>query len=130
MLKLVRVLHFIDNVSEWSGKIFSFAGLVLVGVVLSEVTCRYLLNNPTEWVYETSLYIFGAMFMIGGAYTLLHGGHVNVDIVHTRLSPRARAITDIVTFVFFFIFPYNHGLLRTNYFLLPVVSKVSLGRGP
>ena len=99
-----KVLKMADAIGEWSGKIFSSLIPILMLVVLTEVAMRYVFNNPTIWTYETSTFIFGAAFMLGGAYTLIHKGHVKVDILYTRLSPRTRAIMDVVTFVFFLIF--------------------------
>lgn len=42
--------------------------------------------------------------MLGGAYTLLHGSHVKMDVLYVRLSTRGRAILDIVTFAVFLFF--------------------------
>ena len=104
MRKLENSLHFIDYMSEWSGKIFSFLFVVLMCVVLIEVVMRYVLNNPTKWAHEMSLYFFGGAINLGAAYTLFHKGHVTMDVVHSRLSLRGRAIMDIATFIFFFVF--------------------------
>jgi TRAP-type mannitol/chloroaromatic compound transport system permease small subunit len=48
--------------------------------------------------------LYGTLFMIGGAYTLLHQGHVRIDIVYNVLSPRAQQIFDSVVYVVFFLF--------------------------
>ena len=42
MQKLTSFLHFIDSISDWSGKIISFLLLGLIGIILIEVVCRYL----------------------------------------------------------------------------------------
>jgi TRAP-type mannitol/chloroaromatic compound transport system permease small subunit len=51
-----------------------------------------------------STFLFAGAVMLGGAYTLLHGSHVKMDVVYTRLSTRGRAILDIVTFAVFLFF--------------------------
>ena len=104
MRKLENFLHFIDSISDWSGKIFSLLLLILLGVMLIEVVMRYIFNDPTIWGHEMGLYIFGAIIMLGGAYTLLHKGHVCMDAVHSKLSQKGRAIMDVATFIFFLIF--------------------------
>jgi len=74
-------------------------------ILFYEVVMRYVFNRPTIWVHETSGYFFGALFVLGGAYTLLHNGHVNVEILHVHLPVRARAAVDILTSgVFFLLF--------------------------
>jgi len=50
------------------------------------------------------LFTFGAYIVLGGAYTHLTGGHVNVDIIWGRLGPRGRAMLDVITSVFAFLF--------------------------
>jgi TRAP-type mannitol/chloroaromatic compound transport system permease small subunit len=103
--KLEKVLTYIDLVSEWTGKATSYLVLVLTGTVTYEVVCRYAFNAPTIWAQESSTYLYGAFFMLGGAYVLLHDGHVRVDIFYSRLSQRGKAIVDLITFpVFFFLF--------------------------
>ena len=59
---------------------------------------------------ELVMYLHGCVFMIGIAFTLKEGGHVRVDVLHEKLSEKAKAIIDIIgTLLFlmpfcFFIF--------------------------
>ncbi len=69
-----------------------------------EVVMRYLFNMPTIWVHEASYLLFGMQYLMAGAFALLHGAHVRVDIVYVKLPPRGRVGMDIYTSIFFFIF--------------------------
>lgn len=103
--KIEKVLTYVDWVSEWTGKATSYLILLLTAVITYEVVLRYAFNAPTIWAQETSTYIFGAFFMLGGAFVMRHDGHVRVDIIYARLSPRDKAIVDLITFpIFFFLF--------------------------
>lgn len=104
MKKSENILRYIDSISDLSGKIVSFLILILMGVVLIAVVMRYVVNRPTIWSHETGLYLFGGIIMLGAAYTLRHEGHVRMDALYGRFSPRGRAITDLATFIFFFLF--------------------------
>ena len=42
--------------------------------------------------------------MLGGGYVFLHEGHVRLDALYERFTPRVKAILDLITFIFFFIF--------------------------
>jgi TRAP-type mannitol/chloroaromatic compound transport system permease small subunit len=42
--------------------------------------------------------------MLSGAYAYREDQHVRVDVVYTHLSVRGKAIADIISSVFFFIF--------------------------
>lgn len=99
-----RVLHFIDLLSEGVGKASAFLILALSLVIGYEVVLRYGFNRPTIWAHETSVMIFGAYFILGGAWILSTRGHVNMDLIYGRLSPRKKALIDIITFAFFALF--------------------------
>ena len=71
-----------------------------------EVLMRYVFNMPTIWVHEASFLLFGMQYLMTGAYALLHGSHVRVDILYIKLPPRGRVGMDIFTSVFFFIFAF------------------------
>jgi len=94
----------IEFISDWSGKIFSFLAVIVVGVISYEVISRYVFNAPTIWAHETMTYFCGIYYMMGGAYTLYFEGHVSVDVFYIRFSPRVRAIVDLVTFPLFFAY--------------------------
>lgn len=94
----------IDWISDRSGL---FVALWSVNAVLAytyEVVMRYLFNMPTIWVHESSYLLFGMQYVLAGAYGLLHGAHVRVDVIYAKLSRRARSGLDVITSVFFFAF--------------------------
>jgi TRAP-type mannitol/chloroaromatic compound transport system permease small subunit len=94
----------IDLISEWTGKLSAFLIVVLSFVIGYEVVARYIFNHSTNWANETSAMVFGAYIILGGAYTLSIGGHVNMDLIYQRFSPRKKALVDIITFLFFALF--------------------------
>ena len=99
-----RFLRAIDKINEQTGKVISYLVLFLVGVVLYEIFVRYLFNSPTIWAHETSQMIYGAYVILLGGYVLQRWGHVNVDILYHRFTPRTRAIIDLFTWLLFFYF--------------------------
>ena len=48
--------------------------------------------------------MFGMQYLISGAYAMLTESHVRVDIFYAPLSPRRKAIVDLLTSIFFYIF--------------------------
>lgn len=75
-----------------SGFALLFAGCIL----FIEVVCRYT-GNPTDWVAETSVYLFASAMLLGSAYTLMRGRHVNVELLLDRLPPRVQNICNVAT---------------------------------
>jgi TRAP-type mannitol/chloroaromatic compound transport system permease small subunit len=53
---------------------------------------------------------YAALFMLGGAYGLLHHVHVRVDIFHRMLSERGQAIFDALMYLIIF-FPLYYILI-------------------
>jgi len=101
---LKSILKNIDAINNTIGKILSYFLFLFFGLLLMEVFLRYFFNSPTVWANELSQMLFGAYAVIGGGYILLTGGHVNVDIIYSRLGKKKRAALDIVSSVLFFLF--------------------------
>jgi TRAP-type mannitol/chloroaromatic compound transport system permease small subunit len=98
-----RLLHIIDQVSSWSGKVFAWLIVTLTLVVSVEVFKRYILNAPTAWIFDLNSMLYGTLFMMCGAYTLAQGGHVRADFVYGRLRPRTQAALDLSLYFLFFL---------------------------
>ena len=98
MRALKKVLHVVDSISEWVGKIDSFLLLVIILATFYEVIVRYFFNHPTSWSNELSSIIFAIYMMLGGAYVLKLNAHVCMDIVSSKFSPRVKALVGIVTY--------------------------------
>jgi TRAP-type mannitol/chloroaromatic compound transport system permease small subunit len=100
---LTRFAHWIDIINEWTGKTIGPILIVMMLVGVYEVTSRNAFNKPTIWAWELDQYLLAVIVALGGAYTLLHRGHVSVDIVTARLSARTRAIIEMALFVSCFL---------------------------
>ena len=96
---LKKCAHVIDRIGKWSGEIIAPLALVYMAILIFEIVARYAFNAPTKWAHETGTFIFGAQFMLGGAYCFWRGSMVNVEIFHDRLPLRARAILDLIVFL-------------------------------
>jgi TRAP-type mannitol/chloroaromatic compound transport system permease small subunit len=105
MVKAIEYyLRFTDWLNSKFAWIVAFMIVPMLLIMVWEITMRYFFNSPSLWAYDISLFIYGAYIVLGGAYTHQAGGHVNVDIIWGQLSPRGRAILDILTSSFAFLF--------------------------
>jgi len=98
-----RYLFFIDSISTWVGKAFAWLIVVLTAVICYDVTWRYGFNSATDWAFDTSYMLYGALFMMCGAYTLAQDGHVRGDFLYNSFSPRLQAALDLTLYLIFFI---------------------------
>jgi len=102
-MSIQRVLHTADEISTWVGKAAAWLIVVLMLLVCAEVFKRYALNAPTAWIYDVNNMLYGTLFMLGGAYTLAHDGHVRGDFFYGNMKPRTQATVDFVMYFLFFI---------------------------
>lgn len=98
------LIQYIDKLSFYSGEYVACWSIVAVFVYYYEVTVRYVFNSPTNWAHEAMFLMFGMQYLIAGAYAYLTNSHVRVDILYAKFSKRNKAIVDIATSLFFFIF--------------------------
>jgi TRAP-type mannitol/chloroaromatic compound transport system permease small subunit len=96
-------LMFIDSLSTWVGKAFSWLILVLTFGVSYEVFVRYALNAPTTWAFDMSYITYGALFLMTGAYALSRNGHVRGDVLYRFWRPRVQASMDLALYFIFFM---------------------------
>jgi TRAP-type mannitol/chloroaromatic compound transport system permease small subunit len=99
-----QFVYFIDNMSMWVGKAFAWCILVLTFAYTYEVFVRYALRDPTAWAFDISYIMYGALFMMAGAYALSRDAHVRGDVVYRLWPPRVQAGIEM-TLIFLFLFP-------------------------
>ncbi len=93
----------VDRLTTYVGRFFAWSIAVLTLLVAWEVFSRYFLNHPHPWALDAQIMLYGTLFMMAGAYTLAHQGHVRGDVLYGALSPRTQAGIDLVLFVFFYL---------------------------
>ncbi|MHC8509881.1 MAG: TRAP transporter small permease subunit [Rhodospirillales bacterium] len=95
--------YFVNRLSLWSGKAFAWCIVVLTFATCYEVFVRYVLNAPTVWAFDMSVQMYGALFLMAGAYALSQDAHVRGDVIYRLFSVRTQAKLDLVLFVIFFM---------------------------
>jgi TRAP-type mannitol/chloroaromatic compound transport system permease small subunit len=100
---LQAVSRWIDTLNQWVGRGVAWVTLGLVLVVFIDVVLRYLFNMSFVFTQELEWHLFGFIFLIGAGYTLLHDGHVRVDIIYQRLGAKNRAWVNLFGVLFFLI---------------------------
>jgi TRAP-type mannitol/chloroaromatic compound transport system permease small subunit len=55
------------------------------------LTLNCLFNTSFVFTQELEWHFFGFIFLIGAGYTLLHDGHVRVDIIYQHLGFKGQA---------------------------------------
>ena len=99
----MKFVYAIEGLSLWVGRAFGWCILILTLSVSYEVFVRYVLNAPTVWAFDMMIQMYGALFLMCGAYALAQDTHVRADVLYRLFPVRVQASLDFVLyFIFFF----------------------------
>ena len=97
---LERIRKIVKIIETWFLYFTSALVFMTMFYTVSNVVGRYIFNYPLKGYYETAELSVLSVTLLGLAYTLRVGGHVAVDMVTSRLSPRsAGMISAVMCFV-------------------------------
>jgi TRAP-type mannitol/chloroaromatic compound transport system permease small subunit len=95
MNALAAFVRLVDRVNDLIGRGVSWLNLAMVLVTFAVVVLRYGFALGWVWLQESYVWLYAVVFMLGAGYTLLHNGHVRVDIFYRPASVRHQAIVDL-----------------------------------
>ena len=95
MAGLAAFVRSIDRLNDAVGRGVAWLTLLMVLIAFAVVLLRYVLAVGWVWMQESYVWIHGIVFMLGAGYTLLHNGHVRVDIFYRPASDRHKAWVDL-----------------------------------
>jgi len=103
MKTMQAIIDRVGFVSDWSGRLVSWINIVLIITITYDVIMRYVFNAPTDWSYTLSYMLGATMFCIGQAYVQKINGHVRVDLLYVKFSPKTKLIIDTIFTILFFL---------------------------
>lgn len=100
MSALMAFSRGIDRVTTFVGRGVSWLVLVVVLVSAGNAVIRKAFDISSNAWLELQWYLFGAIFMLAAAWTLLKNEHIRVDIVSNVVSKRTRDWIDLLGHIF------------------------------
>ncbi|WNK20426.1 TRAP transporter small permease subunit [Halomonas piscis] len=97
---LPRWLGTLDRASQRLGHALSWLMLAMLLIEFAVVVLRYAMGINSTFMQEMVMYMHATLFMLAAGYTLRENGHVRVDIIYRRLSPRRQALINMLGIVF------------------------------
>ena len=88
---LAALARRIDRLNDWIGRGVALLTIFMVVNVFVVVVLRYVFSLGWIWMQEMYVWAHGTVFLLGAAYTLLHEGHVRIDVFYRQASPRYKA---------------------------------------
>jgi len=92
LFKLEKVF---DRFSDVMGWIAGVLNLFMLVNVFYDAIARYFFNTGSIALQEMEWHLFAAVFLFGMSYCLKEDGHVRVDVLYDRFSPRWKAVVNI-----------------------------------
>ncbi|MDM8540049.1 TRAP transporter small permease subunit [Desulfococcaceae bacterium HSG9] len=109
-----KAVFFCDKINDWIGSyVVASAVFIFIGVIFSNVVMRYLFNTSFVFMAELEWHVFAFIFLMGAGFTLLHDGHVRVDIFYSMMDRRKQAYINFFGVIFLLI-PSCYVVLTTT----------------
>lgn len=99
---------------EAIGRGLGWLVLIMTFTMTIVVILRYWFDIGSIALQEIAAYIHGTLFTIGAGYTLIHDGHVRVDILYRKWSAHRQALVDILGTVFL-LMPFCGFVIFSSY---------------
>ena len=100
----------LDRAAVFIGRVTMMLIVLLVGVMMYEVFVRYVIEAPTLWANELSLWLAGFVFLCAGLYAMQQRSHIRIFLFYDVCPRWVQRTFDtistalIVTFAFFLIY--------------------------
>jgi len=104
LININKIIKTVGGLNELLAKIVPYFLAAMMPIITYEVIMRYVFNSPTVWAMEISTYLFCFSVAFGGGWNYLKDGHVRVDVIYDKLSPRRKAFMDLFSFPLLLLF--------------------------
>ncbi|MGD8226688.1 MAG: TRAP transporter small permease [Desulfobacteraceae bacterium] len=91
--KIDRIL---DGIIRFFGVIAGILFVMMALIVTYNVVMRYFVARPPVWAVETTEYIMVYATFLAAAWVLSVDGHVKIDILVMRLSPKNQYLLNVI----------------------------------
>lgn len=113
-------VRYVDLVSRVVGKFAMYLVFVMMGILLFSSISRTIFDVPHIWAVEMAQFTMAAYYMLGGAFSMLMGAHVRMDVFYGNWSPKTKAWVDVFTvfcLIFYLVVLLAGGISSTAYSL-------------
>ena len=93
-----------DRLSIFIGRITMLLVVILVAVMGYEVFMRYVIEAPTVWATELSLWIAGFIFLFSGLYAMQQRSHIRIFLLYDVLPRGLQKLCDTISAVLIVVF--------------------------
>ena len=85
----------VDHVSRFTGLAVGNLYLIAAACTLWEVFARYILNSPTQWVFEVVMVLCACAWMLSAGFVTLQKRHIGITVFYLMASERTKWWLDL-----------------------------------
>lgn len=94
----------LDRLSLFLGRVTMLLTALLVMVMFYEVVVRYVLEKPTLWANELSLWIAGFIFLFSGLYAMQQRSHIRIFLLYDLMPRPIQKLCDVISTALIILF--------------------------
>jgi TRAP-type C4-dicarboxylate transport system permease small subunit len=90
-------ITWVDRITLFLSHTIKYLIPVIVVIMSYEVFMRYIIEKPTMWVNEMSLWLAGIIYLIGGIYASRLRCHIRIVMLYDLVSRPTQRIFDLIS---------------------------------
>jgi TRAP-type C4-dicarboxylate transport system permease small subunit len=94
--KAIAEAGILGRIIDRVGLAFALCFLISMSILILEIFMRYVLNSPTLWAHETTIFLCAIAFIYGGVYCAAHDRHIRVVLIYDMVGPKMRRMLDVI----------------------------------
>lgn len=96
----------IDRISLFVGRVTMLMIISMTMIMLYEVFLRYVVEQPTLWANELTLWIAGFVFLCSGLYAMQQRCHIRIFIIYDIIPRWLQHVFDVTWVAMFAVFAF------------------------
>ena len=96
----------VDRAAMFIGRVTMMLVVLLTSVMLYEVFLRYVLERPTLWANELSLWLAGFVFLMAGLYAMQQRSHIRIFLLYDVCPRWVQRLFDCITTLLIVMFAF------------------------
>jgi len=93
-----------DRFALFIGRVTMIMIVLMTGVMLYEVFMRYVVEAPTKWANELTLWIAGFVFLCSGLYAMQQRCHIRISLLYDVVPRPVRKLFDVLSTLLIVVF--------------------------
>lgn len=89
----------VDHVSRFTGLAVAYLYLLAAACTMWEVIARYILNAPTQWVFEVVMVLCACAWMLSAGFVTLQKRHIGITVFYIMASDTVKWWLDLFAMI-------------------------------